>query len=261
MYSWRHVNLLFVSMIGALHASANNALYIATSNDIAKRVQLEVVANNVANGNTIGYEQDSVVFKPIEHKESKSKTDAFVKPEGNYKTGGMGPLKVTGRSLDMAIAGPGYLQVITPRGPRYTLDGSALIDAQYRLVNHDGFPFASQTGQPIVLPENYTAIVITPDGTLYADEQQIDIIGIFDFPAGTEIAREGSSLYYANAVPFILDEEISRLEMGSLRASNVNSARALTDMIELQRSSETSQKLVTDIANLERRSITSIMKP
>ncbi len=247
-------------LLGQECAIANNALYIATSNDVAKRIQLEVVSNNAANTNTIGYEQDSVIFKPIIHKESKKKKDAFVIPKGNYRTGDPGALRSTGRPLDMAIIGQGYFRVLTNRGVRYTLAGNAFVDSNNTLVNAEGYAFASRDGQPILFPENYTVIEVKSDGTIYADNQEVGVIGIYDFVPGTEMSKEGGSLYSASKPGYLLDDNISTVAGGVLRSSNVNSTQTLTQVIELQRSSEASQELVKNISGLERNAIAKMMK-
>jgi flagellar basal body rod protein FlgG len=252
--------MLIMLFLGHEYTSANNALYIATSNDVAKRIQLEVVSNNAANTNTIGYEQDSVIFQPIIHKESKKKKDAFVRPKGNYRTGNPGSLRDTGRPLDMAIIGEGYFRILTPRGPRYSLAGSGFVDANSTLVSGDGYPFASRDGQPILFPEQYSVVEIKPDGTVYADTQELGVVGIYSFAPGTELAKEGASLYSANNPGILLDDNESTVASGVLRASNVNSTQTLTQVIELQRSTESSQELVKNISSLERNAIAKMMK-
>ena len=249
-----------MSLVSAGYACANNALYIATSNDVAKRIQLEVVSNNAANTNTIGYEQDSVIFRPIIHKESKTKKDAFVIPKGNYRTGEAGTLRSTGRVLDIAIIGQGYFRVLTPRGPRYTLAGASYVDANSALVTADGYSFSSKDGQPILFPETYAVIEIKPDGTIYADQEEVGAVGVYDFTPGTELVKEGHSLYSATKAAFLVDEDVSTVASGVLRSSNVNSTQTLTHVIELQRSVEASQDLVKNISGLERNAIAKIMK-
>ncbi len=265
MPNWFKYTTSVLICFSSFYAFANNALYIATSNDMAKKIQLNVIANNLANANTNGYEQDSVIFKSVTHKESKKKENKYVIPKGNYRKGDKGSLKVTGNPLDMAILGPGYFKVITPNGPRYTLDGAGVVNNQNILVNSSGFPFASADNQPILLPEDYTLINMQKDGTIFAELsgdllEEVGVVGIFDFPEETELMKEGGNLYYTTATDIVLDSDQTTLISGSLRTSNVNSTKALTEMIELQNSSQASQKLVTDIATLERNSVAKIMK-
>ena len=243
-------------------AYASNAPYIAISNDIAKNTQLEVVSNNAANINTIGYEQDDVIYQQVDKKESKKKTNAFVVPHGNYRKSEIGGLKVTDNPLDLAIIGPGYFKVLTPKGPRYTLAGHFMLNAQGVIVNSFGYPLAGQGGAPIVLPDkrDYLLIEVMADGTVYADDLQVDLVGIFGFAPNTELSREGQGLYASSKVDIVLGNDVSTIQNRTLRTSNVNSTKVLTSMIELERSAEASRQLVTDLANLERNAVSKIMK-
>ncbi len=252
--------LLLICISCISHAS--NAPYIAISNDIAKQAQLEVIANNAANVNTTGFEQDDVIYKRVDKKESKRKTNSFVVPRGNYRKSEVGGLKVTNNPLDLAIIGPGYFKVLTSRGPRYTLSGHFLINAQNIIVNVEGYPVSNQGGQPIVLPDKkeYSLLEVAEDGTVYADTTQVEAIGVFGFPPNTDLTREGAGLYISNRPEIPLANDVATIKSGTLRTSNVNSTKVLTTMIELERSADASRQLVTDLANLERNAITKIMK-
>jgi flagellar basal-body rod protein FlgF len=261
VYFGRYFALLLLCGI-QFSAKASNASYIAISNDMAKQSELEVLSNNAANANTIGYEQDDIIYETRNHKESKRKTDAFVVPKGNYHGGEKGGLKSTGRNLDMAIIGNGYFKILTPKGPRYTLAGDFMINNQRQLVTSEGYPVASQVGQPIVVPDqgDYNLLDIAKDGTIYADLDQIDIIGVFGFPKGAKLFKEGSTLYAASTADIILDPTQATILTGTLRMSNVSTAKVMTNMIASQRAADASRKLVTDLANLERGTISKVMK-
>ena len=119
-------------------AKANNASYITLSSQIARKTQLEVIANNVANSNTVGFEQDAVLFRNVDLKQNTKRNNSFVWAETTYRTGDKGGIKITNRPTDIAIGGDGYFKVTTPKGARYTLDGSMLINNQGVLVNSRG---------------------------------------------------------------------------------------------------------------------------
>ena len=243
-------------------AFASNAPYIALSNDIAKQDQLNAVANNAANVNTIGFEQDDIIYSTVDKKESKKKTNSFVVPHGNYRKNAEGGLKVTNEPLDLAVIGPGYFKVITPHGPRYTLAGHFVVNNQNVIVNSMGYPVANQNGQPIVLPDkrDYLLLQIMADGTVYTDTNQVDVVGVFGFAPNTTLTREGAGCYKSTKPAIQLDTNTSTIQAGVLRASNVNSTKVLTNMIELERSADSSRQLVTDLANLERNAVAKIMK-
>lgn len=242
------------------NAQANNSIYIATSNSMSKQKHLEVVSNNAANINTIGFEQDNIMFEGRDHKASKRKKDSFVIAKGNYRTNDQGPLKHTNRVLDMAIIGDAYFMVLTPNGPRYSLDGASIIDNTNTLVNHKGYPIASKDGQPLIFPDTYKTLQIEDDGTIFADVEEVGIVGMFMFPNNTELSKEGDSLYVASRLGAPIDDGSTKVASGYLRGSNVSSTKILTEVIELQRSSDASNELVKNIGTLERSLITRVMK-
>lgn len=252
--------IIFVSFAQSVFAI--NAPYIAISNDIAKQDQLNVVSNNAANANTIGFEQDDVIYKSVDKKESKKKANSFVVPKGNYRKNAQGGLKVTNEPLDLAIIGPGYFKILTPHGPRYTLAGHFLISAQNTIVNPMGYPLANQNGQAIVLPDkrDYLLIRVTSDGTVYADVNQVDVVGVFGMRPDALVTKDGSGLYASNKPDLQLYSDTSTIQSGTLRTSNVNSAKVLSNVIELQRSADASRQLVTDLSNLERATVAKTLK-
>jgi len=258
----KSIVISLLSLCCACTSYASNAPYIAISNNIAKQAQLDVVSNNAANIHTTGFEQDDVIYKQVDKAESKKKTNAFVVPRGNYRKSAVGGLKVTKNPLDLAIIGPGYFKIQTPRGPRYTLAGHFLINPQNVIVNADGYPVLSKGGQAIVLPDkrDYLLLDVAADGTVHADTTQIEAIGIFGFGPNTELTREGAGLYASSKPDIALDNNVATIQSGALRTSNVNSTKVLTTMVELERSADASRQLVTDLANLERSAVAKIMK-
>lgn len=239
---------------------ANNGIYIATSNSMARQKQLEVTSNNAANSNTPGFEQDNTVFEQRKHKSSRKKKEAYVVLKGNYHTNDPGPLKSTDRPLDMAVVGKGYFMLLTPQGPRYTLDGRGIIDANSTLVNHNGFPFASRDGAPILFPEGYRVLEVLSDGTVFADEEEIGIVGVFDFFPKTTLAKVGDNMYQASRLGFAIQDGEATIASGYIRGSNVNSTKVLTDVIELQRSNEASMELLKNMASMEKNTISKLTK-
>lgn len=252
--------LVFVSTICCFSkAYSTNSTYITISNQIARKTQLDLVANNVANANTVGFEEDSPIFKNIDTKQTSNRSNSFVHADSMYKSGLAGNLKITNRPLDLAIGGEGYFKVITPRGFRYTLNGSMIINSEYVLVTSDGNPFASRDNQPIILPVDYKNIQIAKDGSVYADGIVVDVIGVFTFRNKNLLSKEGNNLYSAQVNDILIDENVA-IVSGALRSSNVNLANVMTQMMEAQRSSGMTDNLLSDLANLERSLLTKIAK-
>ncbi len=242
-----------------LPATATNASYIALSNQMARTMELNVVANNVANTNTPGYEMDSVILSNAKAPLLRQKKDvSFVYPEGAYNSADQGPIKLTGAPLDVAIDGRGYFKILTPAGPRYTLDGHMIPNKDGVLVNVHGMPYSNREGQPIILPENYSMIDIVGDGTVYVDREDVGQIGVFDFPSKYALMREGSNIYYSKVADIAVEEV--KIVRGAIRESNVNSARAMADMVTLQRAVSFNNSLMSDLISLEKSAISRMAK-
>lgn len=249
--------LLFEMLLGArVTALANNTSYIALSNQIARKRQLEMVANNVANASTVGYEQDDILFRKIDKRQNLHRTNSFVWAETTYKAGEAGALKVTNRPTDLAISGRGYFKVLTPRGERYTLDGSMIINRDNILVNNEGYPYANVDGGVIEIPAEFRTIDVSQEGVFFVDNEQIDTIGVFDFNEKDPFIKEGNRLYRATGNSMLVED--FTIISGALRLSNVNATMAMAKMVEMQRSVGTTNNLMSDVSDLERAIINKI---
>lgn len=240
-------------------AFANNSTYISLSNNVARMQELEVITNNAANTNTIGYESDSILFKKKDSKENGKKSNSYVESHSLYKSEMPGGLKSTQRPLDIAIIGDNnYFKVLTPKGIRLTLAGSMFINSNFMLVNSEGYPFLGSNEDIIEIPEGYKVISITGDGTIVIDNEQTAIIGVFAVENKNTLIKEGDSLYRNTAEDN--PAENYTVVSGALRASNVNNAKIMSQMIEAERSVLSSNKLMNDINELEKLAVSKILK-
>jgi flagellar basal-body rod protein FlgF len=239
-------------------AKANNAAYITLSSQIARKTQLEVIANNVANTNTIGFEQDEVLFKNIDLKQNSKRSHSFSWAETTYRNGDLGGITVTNRPTDVAIGGKGYFKILTPSGDRYTLDGSMLINNQGIMVNSSGYPYLSSENTPIEIPDEFQTINIAQNGAIFVDDEEVAVIGVFDFDSKDPIIKEGGNLYAIQGEDILLEE--FTIISGALRASNVNSTLAMAKMVEMQRSYGLVTDMMKNINEIESSSIQKLTK-
>lgn len=238
---------------------ANNASYIALSSQIARKKQLDVVANNVANANTVGFEQDNILFRPVDVKQSAKRNNTFTWSETTYRSGASGGIKITHRPTDIAIGGEGYFKVATPRGPRYTLDGAMLINNQGVLVNTSGFPYLSPDDNLVEIPDEFQNLEIAQSGVVFVDGEEVGMIGVFSFNSNNDpIIKEGGNLYAIEGASFPLEEYT--IISGALRESNVNSTLAMAQMVEMQRSFGLTASLSTNISETETSAINKLSK-
>ncbi len=252
--------LVFIFIIIINHiAYGNNASYITLSGQIARKNQLDVTANNVANIHTIGYEQDSLISRDVSVKQNSRNNNSFNWTETTYRNGDLGPIKITNRPTDVAIAEEGgYFKVMTPRGPRYTLDGMMHISNQSILVNSSGYPYMSADGAIIEIPNDYQDLSIMSDGAIFIDGEEVARIGIFGFTTVDPIIKEGGNLYSIKSADIILDEHT--VISGALRESNVNSTKSMVEMIEMQRTYALVTDLMTKVNDAETSAINKLSK-
>jgi flagellar basal-body rod protein FlgF len=170
--------LLYLSLVGAMDGSQeprrgdegdrelSNGIWTAASGAAAQSQAVEMVANNLANSDTLAFKKDTPTFKdylaiqqrehgaldiprgPIKEKEFyplDGRDQTYVIVDGTYSNFKQGSLKVTQAPLDVAIDGPGFLEVSTPSGIRYTRQGSLKVATDGRLVTSDGNPVLAST--------------------------------------------------------------------------------------------------------------------
>ena len=237
---------------------ANNANFIALSNQRMRNQELEIVANNVANANTIGYESDGLLSKNYDFKVSHKIQDSFAISRGTYFRKNQGALKVTNRDLDLAINGDGYFKLVTPHGMRYSLNGNMLINKNGMLVNSVGAAFLSRDAEPIVLPIETSELYINENGMIFADKEEVATIGIFAFAGKYSLRKEGEYLLVADSES--IEATNYSIIQGALRGSNIDQTRALSDMVDLQRSVEMTNSIITTIGEMEKSAIQRIGK-
>lgn len=151
-----------------------SGMWTAVSGASAQAQSVDVVSNNLANMDTLGFKKDLPTFKeylssiereraprevprgPIKEKDFfqlEGRDQAFVVVDGTYTNFKPGTLRVTQAPLDFALDGPGFFEVSTPSGVRYTRQGSLKMATDGRLVTREGYPvLAVQPGGLAIAP-------------------------------------------------------------------------------------------------------------
>lgn len=246
----------------------NAALHVARTGLDAQNEKMRVIANNIANVNTTGFKRDRADFQTMSYQSLISagapSSDSTkyatglnlgtgVSLTGTSKIDSQGSLQTTGNSLDLAIQGAGYFQVVTPTGQTaYTRDGNFKLTAEGTIVTSDGMAVQPQ----IQIPDGAQSITISPDGTVSAlvqGQAAATVVGKiqtvrFMNPAGLESL--GNNLLAesaASGAPQVGDagtDGRGAITQGSLEASNVDITEELVDMIETQRAYEVNSKVI-----------------
>lgn len=263
----------------------DKGIYTALSGGIAKSHELELIANNLANANTPGYKRDTGTFneyltelrrqEALEAPQSVTGADeirpqgdkSFVEMDGIYTDYRQGMIQTTGRSLDVALEGKGFLEVLTPAGVRFTRQGSLNILPDGRLVTTNGFPILSkaQPGDESRPPEERILRVapgpvrITNDGALFQGNRQVGTLSVTEFKEPQWLEKVGNA-YYRNVHPNNLESGPvkTQLHQGYLEASNVNAVQEMTRLIEATRSYESHMQAVKTYQEIDGKSVSDI---
>lgn len=255
------------------------SLWTAATGMIAQQTNVDTIANNLSNVNTVGYKTQSSEFKSLLYQTLQTKTTSAngdTKPTTAQVGLGVrnssittifknGSLLSNESQTAFAISGKGFFAVRGEDGNTYyTRNGnfqwSRAANGGVMLANTDGLPVMDSTGSPIILGANFDAsqVTVTSDGTVcYPDAnnnpQSLGIqIGVYQFTNAGGLERMGSTLYQqtaASGAP-INEATSTTVEKSSvlqnfLEGSNVQVVDEMVNMIVAQRAYEMNSKAIT----------------
>jgi len=245
------------------------ALYSAASGMRSQEMNVDNIANNLANANTAGYKTRRAQFQDLMYQSVLQPGTAAgqqtvvpaglqlglgSRPTSNEIVFTQGSFSETDNPLDMVIQGNGFFQITLPSGElAYTRAGSFQVSAQGQIVNADGYAL-----QPaIAIPNNATSITIGTDGTVSValpGQQQAQLVGqiqlaTFANPGGLNSTGQNLFLPTTASGDAILgtaggSEGLGTIQQGQLEQSNVNVVEEFVEMILAQRSYESNSKVV-----------------
>ncbi|MFZ9416847.1 MAG: flagellar hook-basal body complex protein, partial [Alphaproteobacteria bacterium] len=173
-----------------------NPSFIAISHLAGLRRQLDVIANNVANAATAGYQGERMSFETMVSRKARSpgvggagQAASFVVDKGLWRDYRPGPVERTGNTFDVALIGPGYIAVQTEEGERYTRAGAFRTDAQGRLALGNGALLLSDGGQPITVPPGETQFEIDRRGVITGKDGVVGRIRVVRFDDEQALVR------------------------------------------------------------------------
>jgi flagellar basal-body rod protein FlgG len=238
-------------------------------------IQMETVANNLANVDTVGYKADQPAFAQIfAHAvgvPSASDEELFTDGEHLAPYSGLGQSHVvtadmgrnfatgrptpTGNDLDFAIVSPkGFFSVQTPQGERFTRAGTFRLNHDRQLVTSEGYPVNGKEGPLVIKGEK---LQVSEDGSARVDGQPAGGIKVVTFPFPERLQKLGGSLFApvdAGNLPRILEDV--QLAQGYIESSNVEAVKEMTRMIEANRAYTSMQKAISVADETNQRALT-----
>ncbi|MDG2224053.1 MAG: flagellar basal-body rod protein FlgG [Rubripirellula sp.] len=262
-------------------------LYTAATGMEAMQTKLDVIANNLANINTTAFKKDRANFEDLLYRaevypgvQDASQTPTAVGTQvglgvrvtSTQTDQRQGTLNQTGRDLDVAIQGQGFLRVLDPASQdvMYTRAGNLDINTNGQLVIGSG-----QTGRlldpPITVPEDAMDLVINPSGEVLVrvpGQTELALQGqmqLAQFINPDGLLKVGENMYLATDASGPEqqgnpnEEGLGQIRQGNLEASNVEPVQELIDLITTQRAFELNSQAVQagdqimqNISNLRR---------
>jgi flagellar basal-body rod protein FlgF len=226
-------------------------LYIAASGMLAAQIRQDVIANNLANASTPGFKGDIAVGEAF--RDMLLVDTATGERLGKLSTGAQvaeiainlkgGTIRHTGGDLDVAIDGPGWLQVQTANGLAYTRNGALTTNAQGQITTSTGDPVLGANGQPIVVDNTRGQVAISPTGVVGANGQPVGQLGLVALQDAS-VKKLGDA--YVTGTPDPATPG-GRVAQGYLENANVNSVEEMVDLIVNMRTYEAGQKAIRAI--------------
>jgi len=244
------------------------SLWIAKTGLDAQQTHMSVISNNLANVNTTGFKKERALFEDLLYQNVRQvgaqSTQNTTLPSGlqlgtgvrtvaTEKIHTQGNIQQTGNSLDIAVSGRGFFQILMPNGEiAYTRDGSFKLDSTGQIVTNGGYPLEPA----MTVPQGASSVTIGNDGTVSvlepgnATPNVIGNIQLADFVNPTGLEPVGENLYRESAssgAPIVGtpgEDGVGKLIQGSLETSNVNVVEELVNMIETQRAYEMNSKAI-----------------
>jgi flagellar basal-body rod protein FlgG len=244
------------------------SLWISKTGLEAQQTQMDVIANNLANVSTNGFKRSRAVFEDLLYQtlrqpgaQSSQQTEVpaglqigtGVQPIATERVFTQGNLQQSGNSMDVAIQGEGFFQVLMPDGTAgYTRDGAFQLNSQGQMVTSSGYPI-----QPaITLPASVLSVTISKDGIVSVVQSgsstpvQVGQMQVATFINNGGLQARGENIFVETASSGAPQTNspgsngAGLLNQGYVETSNVNVVEELVNMIQTQRAYEINSKSI-----------------
>ena len=246
------------------------ALSTAATGMAAQQLNVEVISNNIANMNTIGFKRQraefqDLLYQDLERAGAQSSSAGTVVPTGvqigsGVKAGSVyritmqGSMTRTDNKLDLAIQGRGFFQVTMPSGEiGYTRAGNLSVNNEGVIVTEDGYPVEPQ----MTVPSDATDIIVSKSGQVQVTQpgqtepSEIGQLTLATFVNEPGLQAIGDNLFLESGASGAAvtgnpgDTGIGELLQGYTEASNVDAVTEITALIAAQRAYEMNSKIIT----------------
>jgi len=244
------------------------AMRTAATGMVAQQMNVDNIANNLANVNTTGFKKSKIEFQDVLYQNYRKAgtatavgaevpTDLSIgygtKVVATVKQFSEGDLSMTGNALDLAISGDGFFQIQHPDGSvAYTRDGAFKLSADGQIVNSDGYYLIPE----ITIPEDTTSISVGTDGVIevlqYGQDTPVEVgqIELARFVNAAGLSAVGRNLLVPTGssgdpiTDIPTQSGLGQIDQGYLEMSNVKVVDEMVNMIVAQRAYEMNSKAI-----------------
>ena len=244
------------------------SLFTAATGMLAQQLNLDVIANNLANVNTAGFKKSRADFQDLMYQVTEEpgttatqqgtsptgiQIGLGVRPAAVGKIHSQGDFQSTTNPLDMAIEGDGFFQITMPNGDlTYTRAGAFKLDETGIMVNSDGYPLTPQ----ITIPQDAIGVTISADGFVNvrqpgtAAATQVGQIQLARFQNPAGLRAQGRNLFQetesSGTATLTTPGEggVGTIAEGFLESSNVSVVEEIVQMVTGQRAYEANSKVI-----------------
>jgi flagellar basal body rod protein FlgG len=237
-------------------------LYLSATGVLTNSYRQDVIANNLANAETVGFKRSLALFRERRTEAQQvgqtASTNKLLEPIGGgtllaptYVDHSQGHLEDTNNTLDAAIMGRGYFAIQTGAGPdgmRLTRNGQFMTDRAGNLILSDGsghkvLDFQRKPINLARIPADQLSI--RPDGTICAKEQPVAKLGLFDVPDENQLRAQGGTLLsYPGNMNGLPPARDAIVQNKVIEGSNVDPMSELTQLINAQRQLEANANMI-----------------
>jgi len=222
--------------------------------------ELDIASHNLANASTAGFKRE--LLSVWEIKASKESLDGpsqvanYVDVRSRDFT--QGSIHETENDTDLAIQGPGFFKVQTPRGIRYTRHGSFQLSPDSQLVTKEGYPVMGKNGT-IGLDARDKKFGVDEQGGIHLDKSLSGELIVVDFPNPQDLRAEGLTYYVPGPdTGEEMEAKKARIVQGSIEESNVDLVAGAVALVDIQRRFDVYLKVMETFTASDRKVVEEI---
>lgn len=237
---------------------------VALSRLVAQQRALDVVATNVANQGTPGFQAQHALFSDWLNRQARTepppggRTVSYVQDRATYRDQQAGPIEHTGNPLDLALNGGGYFTVDTPGGVRLTRAGRFGLTADGTIADAQGNNLLDANGQPLRVAVTDRSITVTADGAVSTENGQVGKVAVVRPNDPNRLKAEGDRLLRADEGTQPVDRP--RVVQGAVEGSNVKPVQEMTRMMDALREFQFASQFVQAEGERQMKAVDTLLK-